>query len=94
MPVLADHTILVLTTQEKGFWLSMQEVIPAIERVWTAIGQSQREKVRMFQVPSPPNIEQHLLSSSSQLKRIVLTVTTPATYEPSRPIRPHGWHRI
>lgn len=75
--MFAPNTILVLTTQEKGFWLSMQEVIPAIEGVWTAIGQ--RETVRMFQVPLPSDIEQQLLTSSSQLKRIVLTVTTPAT---------------
>jgi glycosyltransferase involved in cell wall biosynthesis len=77
--VLADQTILVLTTREKDFWLSMQEVIPAIEQVWTAIGQSQRVKVRMFQVPLPSDLERYLLTSAPQLKRIVVTVTTPAT---------------
>jgi glycosyltransferase involved in cell wall biosynthesis len=77
--VLTDESILVLTTQEKGFWLSMQEVIPAIERVWTRIGQSHRDKVRMLSLPLAPEIEQRLLTSTSQLKHIVITVGTPAT---------------
>jgi glycosyltransferase involved in cell wall biosynthesis len=74
-----DDSILVLTTGEKSWWWSMQEVIPAIERVWTGIGQSKRENVRMLRVPLAPEIEQRLQTSASQLKRIVITVATPET---------------
>lgn len=74
-----DESILVLTTRENTWWLSMQEVIPAIERVWTGIGQSSREDVRMFRVSLAPEIEQRFRTSSPQLKRIVLTVATPGT---------------
>lgn len=79
--VLSDDGILVVTTQEKGWWLSLQEVIPAIEQVWTGIGRSGRENVRMVHAPLTPELEQHLRTSTSQLKRIVLTVATPTTVE-------------
>lgn len=75
----SDDSILVLTTREKSWWCSMQEVIPAVERVWTGIGQSERENVRMFRVPLAPEIEQSLQTSASQLKRIVITAVTPGT---------------
>jgi glycosyltransferase involved in cell wall biosynthesis len=77
--VSKDDSILVLTTRENSWWLSMQELIPAIERVWTGIGQSSREDVRMFRVPLAPEIEQRLRTSASQLKRIVIAVATPGT---------------
>jgi glycosyltransferase involved in cell wall biosynthesis len=59
--------------------MSLQEVIPAIESIWTRIGQSRRENVRMLSVPLAPEIEQSLQTAASQVKRIVLTVTTPDT---------------
>jgi glycosyltransferase involved in cell wall biosynthesis len=70
---------LVLTTGEKSWWLSMQEVIPAVERVWTGISRAGRENVRMLRVPLAPEIEQRLQTSAPQLERIVITVATPAT---------------
>lgn len=76
---MSDDSILVLTTREKSWWWSMQEVIPAIEGVWTSIGQSKRENVRMLCVPLTPEIEQRLQTSASQLKRIVITAVTPET---------------
>lgn len=79
--VSQDDSILVLTTRENSWWLSMQEVIPAIERVWTRIGQSSVEDVRMFRVPLTPKIEQRLRSSASRLKRIIVTVAMPGTVE-------------
>jgi glycosyltransferase involved in cell wall biosynthesis len=77
--MLSDDSILVLTTREKSWWWSMQEVIPAVERIWTGIGQSGRENVRMLCVPLAPGIEQDLQTSASQLKRIVITAVTPET---------------
>lgn len=74
-----DDSILVLTTREKSWWWSMQEVIPAVERVWTGIGQSSRENIRMLRVPLAPEIEQRLQTSAPQLKRIVITAATPGT---------------
>jgi glycosyltransferase involved in cell wall biosynthesis len=76
---VSDDSILVLTTREKNWWWSLQEVIPAIERTWTRIGQSRRENVRMLSVPLGPEIERSLQTAASQVKRIVLTVTTPDT---------------
>lgn len=77
--MLTDDSILVLTTQEKSWWWSMEEVIPAIERVWIGIGQSRRENVRMLCVPLAPDVEQRFQTSASQLKRIVITAVTPGT---------------
>jgi len=57
----------------------MQEVTPAIERVWTGIGQSGRANVRMLCVPLTLEIEQRLQASVSQLERIVITVVAPGT---------------
>lgn len=77
--MLSDDSILVLTTREKSWWWSLQEIIPAIERVWTGIGRSKRENVRILCVPLAPEIEQRLQASASQLKRIVITSVTPGT---------------
>jgi glycosyltransferase involved in cell wall biosynthesis len=72
--------ILVLTTREYSRWLSMQEIIPAIERVWTGIAQSRRKNLRMFRVPlESPEIEQRLHTFTSPVDRIVITAATPAT---------------
>lgn len=75
----SDDCILVLTTREKSWWWSMEEVLPTIERVWTGIGESRRENVRMLCVPLAPEIEQRLQTSASHLKRIVITAVTPGT---------------
>src|SRR6185437_1839346 len=75
--MLKNESILVLTTRKRAWWLSMQEIIPAIERVWTGIGQSGREDVQMLCVPLEPEIEQRLQISASQLKRIVITSMAP-----------------
>lgn len=77
--MLSDDSILVLTTREKAWWWSMEEVLPTVERVWTGIGQSRRENVRMLCVPLAPEIEQRLQTSASHLKRIVITAVTPGT---------------
>jgi glycosyltransferase involved in cell wall biosynthesis len=75
----SDDSILVLTTQERIWWWSMQEIIPALEHVWTAIGQSKRENVRILCVPLEPEVEQRIQACASQPKRIVLTTVTPET---------------
>lgn len=73
-------SILVLTTREKDWWPSLQEIIPAIERVWTAVGRSGRKNVRMCCVPLAPEIERGFLQTSAPgVERIVLTTATPAT---------------
>jgi glycosyltransferase involved in cell wall biosynthesis len=77
--VLSDDSTLVLTTRELDFWLSLQEIVPAIERVWAGIGQSRQENVRMFCVPLAPEIEQRLLTSASPVKRIVIIARIPET---------------
>ncbi|MFV2012556.1 MULTISPECIES: glycosyltransferase [unclassified Micromonospora] len=69
----------MLTTREKDWWWSLQEIIPAVEGVWAGIGRSQQEKVRILCVPLPPEIERWLLDSASRLKRVVLTTVTPET---------------
>ena len=76
---MSDDSILVLTTRGKDWWWSLQEVIPAIERIWTRIGQSKRESVRMLSVPLAPETEQQLEVAAWQLKRIVITTATPET---------------
>ncbi len=74
-----EDRILVLTTREKNWWWSLQEVIPAIERVWIAIGRSRRRNVRLLCVPLAPEIERSLHLSAPLLKYIVITVVTPGT---------------
>ncbi|SCF40258.1 Glycosyltransferase involved in cell wall bisynthesis [Micromonospora echinospora] len=75
----SEDDILVLTTREKDWWWSLQEITPAIENVWTAIGRSRQETVRILCVPLPSAIEQDLLASAPWLKRIVITSVTPGT---------------
>ena len=77
--MVRDGEILVLTTHEMDYWLSFQEIVPALERVWARIGQSGREAVRMFRVPLAPEVEQLLLTSSSRVKRIVMIARSPET---------------
>ncbi len=77
-----DGYTLVLTTSEYSWWPSMQEILPAIERVWTRIGRSGRENIRVLRVPMhPPEKEQSLPISTSGLNRIVVTAATAATVE-------------
>src|SRR5262245_5138896 len=57
----------------------MQEIIPAIDRIWTGIGQSKRENVRMLCVPLAPETEPRLQTAASQVKRIVITSATAET---------------
>jgi glycosyltransferase involved in cell wall biosynthesis len=77
--VVRDGEILVLTTNEMDYWLSFQEIVPSLERVWARIGQSGREAVRMLRVPLAPEVEQQLISSSSRVKRIVMIARSPET---------------
>jgi len=52
-------SILVLSTRENSWWLSMQEIIPAIERVWTRIGQpTARLLPRTAPVEDPVSVPQ------------------------------------
>src|SRR5579885_2803031 len=77
--MLSDNSTLVLTTKEKDWWWSMQEVIPAIERVWIGIGETMREKVHILCVPLSRELEQSIQSGASRLKRIVIIAATPET---------------
>ncbi|MEU7391491.1 glycosyltransferase [Streptomyces tanashiensis] len=75
----SNEGIVVLTTREKEWWLSLQEIIPAIERVWDRIGRSDRKTVSTLCVPLPPEMEKRLHARASRLDRIVLTTVTPGT---------------
>ena len=77
-PPSSEGAILVLTTREYDFWTSMQEILPAIEGVWTGIGESERNIVRMVHVPLVDDI---LPTHGSPLARIVVTALTPGTLE-------------
>lgn len=74
----SDDSILVLTSRERDWWWSMQEVIPALEGVWTHIGQAGRN-VRMLSIPLTPEVEQSLHTSPPRPKHIVITTVTAAT---------------
>ncbi|MGW1835109.1 glycosyltransferase [Streptomyces sp. NPDC002067] len=74
-----DDGIIVLTTREKDWWLSLQEVVPAIERIWDGIGRSGQKAVSTLCVPLPPEVEQRLHARASRFERIVLTTVTPGT---------------
>ncbi|MET8004207.1 glycosyltransferase [Nonomuraea glycinis] len=74
-----DDGVLVLTTHEKSWWLSMQEVVPALERVWTNIGRYEGENVRFICGPLPAEADLGLPDSVSRLKGIVITAVTPWT---------------
>ncbi|MBO3733103.1 glycosyltransferase [Glycomyces niveus] len=78
---MSGDDILVLTTREKEWWLSLQEIIPAIDRVWAAVGRTGLEHVRTLCVPLTSELEQELHTSAAQLKRIVITSVTPGTVE-------------
>lgn len=76
---MSHDRVLVLTTGEKDWWWSMAEVLPTVERVWTAIGRSDRAEVRMLRVPLVPDVVEEVLVFAPT--RIVLTVVTPGTIE-------------
>ncbi|MFD4785190.1 glycosyltransferase [Rhodococcus qingshengii] len=73
--------VLVLTTREKDWWWSMQEIFPAIERVWTSIGRCKPENVRVLCLPLLPEIKQYVETSTSTLKFVVLAAVTPQIVE-------------
>lgn len=76
-----DDYTLVLTTREKEWWWSLQEIFPSIERVWTEIGRGEHENVRTLCVPLTPEIKQDVETSAAEVKRIVLITATPGTVE-------------
>ncbi len=73
--------VLVLTTREKDWWWSLQEIFPAIERVWTSIGRCKPENVRVLCLPLLPEIKQYVETSTSTLKFVVLAAVTPQIVE-------------
>lgn len=75
----SEDGILVLSTGEKSWWWSMQEVIPAIERVWTEIGPSKGQNVHIFRAPLTPETELRLQVCAARSKRIIITAVTPGT---------------
>lgn len=83
----SNDGIVVLTTREKEWWLSLQEIIPAIERVWDRIGRSGQKAVDTLCVPLPREVEQRLHARASQVKRIVLTTVTPGTVKAALRLR-------
>ncbi|GAA2965724.1 glycosyltransferase [Actinokineospora diospyrosa] len=76
-----NDDILVLTTREKDWWWSMQEIFPAIERVWTGIARRERERVRVLCAPLLPGIRQDVEALAARVKMIVLATVTPGTVE-------------
>ncbi|GGK43368.1 hypothetical protein GCM10010124_40170 [Pilimelia terevasa] len=74
-----DDSIVVLTTREREWWWSMQEVVPALEGVWEHIGQSTNETVRMLCVPLAAEVEESLRAAAPQPNRIVITSVTAET---------------
>lgn len=85
----SDDSILVLTTREREWWWSMQEVVPAFESVWTRIAQSKRADVHMLCVPLEPEIEQRLHVRATQSKHIVIMSMTPETERVALLLRQH-----
>lgn len=76
-----DDYTLVLTTREKEWWWSLQEIFPSIERVWTEMGRGGQERVRTLCVPLTPDIKHDVETSAAEVKRIVLITATPGTVE-------------
>ncbi|MFI8326880.1 glycosyltransferase [Streptomyces sp. NPDC085529] len=70
--------------------MSLQEMIPAIERVWDRIGRSERKTVSTVCVPLPPERERRLHARASRLERIVLTTVTPGTVQAALRLRARG----
>jgi hypothetical protein len=77
--VSSDDSILVLTSRERNWWWSMQEVIPALESVWTGIGHSRPENIHTLCVPLARESEQHLQTIATEPTSIVITTVTPET---------------
>lgn len=75
----SDAGILVLTSRERDWWWSMQEVIPALESVWTRIGHSRPETIHTLCVPLAPESEQDLQTTATKPTSIVITTVTPET---------------
>lgn len=64
---MSNHDdVLVLTTREKDWWWSMQEIFPSIERVWADIGRFQPENVRTLCVPVLPEIQQEVEAAAAR----------------------------
>ncbi len=74
-----DEVTLVLTTREKAWWWSMQEVIPALEGVWTRIGERNDVNVQFLCVPLGSDGQRELLTYVARVTRIVITAATPET---------------
>ncbi|MFD6874600.1 MULTISPECIES: glycosyltransferase [unclassified Streptomyces] len=83
----SNEGIVVLTTREKEWWLSLQEIIPAIERVWDRIGRAERQTVSTFCVPLPPAMEERLRARAARVERVVLTTVTPGTVKAALSLR-------
>ncbi|HYO60772.1 MAG TPA: glycosyltransferase [Actinomycetota bacterium] len=89
MEASRDDGILVLTTRERDWWWSMQEVIPALEGAWTRVGEVTGETVSMLCVPLPPAVESSLRASAPRLKRVVITCVTAETERIALLLRVH-----
>jgi glycosyltransferase involved in cell wall biosynthesis len=79
------ESILVITTRENSRWWSMQEIIPAIEQVWTKIGQSGKKNVRFFNVSSDTNLSWQ--EATEGVDRVVVTAATPGAVQRALDIR-------
>lgn len=84
-----DDSILVLTTREKDWWWSLQEITRAIEHVWTNIARCEQESVRTLCVPIPPEIQRSLHATAARVKCIVITNVTPETVQAALLLRTH-----
>lgn len=75
----SDDFTLVLTTREKDWWWSLQEITRAIENVWANIARFEEQSVRTLCVPIPPDMERSLEAGVARIKCVVITNVTPAT---------------
>lgn len=74
---MSENSILVLTTREKDWWWSLQEVIPAIENVWTRLSATRDETIHIAALPL--SAEDEALIAATRWARVVITVTTSDT---------------
>ena len=67
-----SENILVLTTREYDYWASMQEILPALEGVWEAVGTVEQNRIEFLHVDAVENAIDGIQSSLAAITRVVL----------------------
>ena len=72
-----DQDIVVLTTRERDWWWSMQEVVPALENVWARMAEAPGMRVSFLRVPLAQQVVDSLRRSNPGT--VVVTSITAET---------------